>query len=81
MNKRIKEMLDLGFDIIHGRASIYTIRGHINRIQVYSDDYRFPYSAVYNEDEIDIAVDKFILVINQIRQSHDKKLKERVKSV
>lgn len=81
MNNKIKDMLLCGFDIIQGRVSVFRINGQITRYQVFSDDYRFLFNAVYSEENIDIAVDKFLLIVNQIRSTNDKKIKERAKSV
>jgi hypothetical protein len=81
MNNKIKDILLCGFDIIQGRVSVFRINSQITRYQVFSDDYRFPFNAVYSEEDIDIAVDKFLLIVNQIRSTNDKKIKERAKSV
>ena len=67
MNKHVLALVNAGCDVSLGRVCISHIRGAIHRIQVFSDDYRFKYSQVYNLDDMELAVDKFIAITNQIK--------------
>ena len=73
MNKKIIEFVSAGFDMSFGRVTISHIYGQIHRIQVYSDDYRCKFTGVYILDDIEIAVDKFVGIINQVRNAKSKK--------
>jgi hypothetical protein len=74
--KEILDMLNFGFTLTLGRVTISNINSAIYpRIQVYSDDFRCPFSAVYHKHEAEIAVDKFIGILNQIKGRNGKKPK------
>lgn len=73
MYKEVLNMVSRGFSLSWGRVSITHIRGFIPRIHVESDDYRCRFSDMYQVKDIDIAVDKFILLINQVKNAKSKK--------
>lgn len=78
--KKIEEFIKLGYELTKGRVVLSELNGKVRRYQVYSDDFRFPFSAVYNETDLDIAVDKFILIINEIKRTNDKHKKSKAEN-
>lgn len=80
MKKRILEMLLCDFDVSKGRVSIFRLNSAVPRYQVLSEDFRHPYCQTYDELEMEIAVDKFLLILNLIKDKSDKS-KKRVDAV
>lgn len=77
MNSQILALLLRGFNISYGRVSINFLKGNvIDRVEVVSDDFRYLYHQVYNETEFEAAVDKFILILNQIKKKNVSKSKK-----
>ena len=75
-NDIVKYVVQQKYNLSHKGLVICDLREHLpNRIsnnydyQVHCDDKDFKFSHIYND--LDIAVDKFILISNQIRGRDD----------
>lgn len=68
---QVKQMLLDGFELRLGHVFIGRVKYRIPapyHYQVQSEDHRFLFSALYYPEEIESAVDKFCLIINQIEE-------------
>ena len=65
----LRKLLLDGFEFRHGHVFIGRINNRppaSTEWQVHSDDHRHLFSALYAPHELEIAVDKFCLILNQI---------------
>ncbi len=66
MSREIIKLLLDGFFLCKDGVTICKLDGVKKRYQVFSDNYSCKCCHFYNMDELDIAVDKFLLVLGQV---------------